>query len=109
MLPVRKFPPPPPRLAPKDVKGAAHKANKARAAKEKLRELADKNWTRMGNLTEFRRDQHERHNTAANFPLRPGVSGPLLRNKQYHPMTPIDYSKGLFMRDLLAPTMQMRG
>ena len=104
MLPVRKFPPPPPRLAPKDVKGAAHKANKARAEKEKLRELADKNWKRMGNLEAFHRDQYERHNLRG-LELHDRT----IRNKHRRPMTPIDYSKGLFMRDSLSPTMQMRG
>ena len=104
MLPVRKFPPPPPRLAPKDVQGAGRKANKARMEKEKLRELADKNWKRMGNLEEFGRDQFERNNRRGTE-----VGDVMFRNKQYRPMTPIDYSKGLFMRDLLSPTMQMRG
>ena len=109
MSPVRKFPPPPPRLAPKNVQGAARKANKARKEKELMRELADKNWKRMGNLEEFQRDQYERHNTGSHFPLRAGALGPVLPNRHHHPMTPVDYSKGLFMRDLLSPTMQMRG
>ena len=104
MLPVRKFPPPPPRLAPKNLKEAGRKANKAMKGNELKREMADKNWKRMGNLEEFRRDQFERHNLRG---LE--LADRTVRNKQHHPMTPMDYSKGLFMRDLLSPTMQIRG
>ena len=104
MLPVQKFPPPPPRLAPKNLKKAAKKAFQARAETEKLRELADKNWKRMGNLEEFQRNQYERQNQKYRQ-----EAGRAPHNKYHHPMGPIDYSKGLFMRDLLAPTMQMRG
>ena len=104
MLPVQKFPPPPPRLAPKNSKQAAKKAFQARAETEKLRELADKNWKRAGVKEEFYRDQFERHNQKYRQEADRSI-----RNKYHRPMTPIDYSKGLFMRDLLAPTMQMRG
>ena len=69
-----------------------------------MREMADKNWKRMGNLEEFRRDQFERHNLRG---LE--LTDRTIRNKQHQPMTPMDYSKGLFMRDLLSPTMQLRG
>ena len=58
----------------------------------------------MGNLEEFQRDQYERNNRRGTE-----VGDVTYRNKQYRPMTPMDYSKGLFMRDLLSPTMQMRG
>ena len=111
MLPVRKFPPPTPRLAPKNLKEVGRKANKARKEKEQFREMADKNWKRMGTLEEFRRDQFERHNTATTFDPRPGAHpiDPRRVNSYHRPMTPMDYSKGLFMRDLLSPTMQIRG
>ena len=103
MLPVRKFPPPPPKIAQKNIEGAARKANKARAEKEKFREMVGKNWDRMGTLENFQRNQYERHNLK-----HLELADRALRNKHHHPMTPMDYSKGLFMRDLLSPTMQMR-
>ena len=58
----------------------------------------------MGNLKGCQRDQYGRRNLKyTEFTDR------AVRNKRRHPTTPMDYSKGLFLRDLLSPTMQMRG
>ena len=50
-----------------------------------MREMADKNWKRMGNLEEFRRDQFERHNLRG---LE--LADRTIINKWHRPMTPVD-------------------
>lgn len=89
---------PPPVAAPpskSEIEERAKAAAKKRGGTEKLRDLSDKNWTRMMGIEALHKNQAERHATTFGGGVSP-YTGEL------------DYSKGIFARDLLKGTLQQR-
>ena len=78
------------------IEETAQKNYKKRSQTEKARGLVEKNFQRMGALEAARLDQAARHHDLGGN--RTNLMAP----------TPMDYSKGIFARDLLSGTLQLR-
>lgn len=98
MMGHRWFPPPtrsPPSKA--QIEETAKKNYKERSYTEKLRTLSEKNWQRMGALEAARANQAVQHydTFVGSVPRTLAPTSPM-------------YNKGIFTRDLLSGTLQLR-
>ena len=78
------------------IEETAQKNYKKRSQTEKVRGLVEKNWAKMGALEATLLDQAARHHDLGGN--RTNLMSP----------SPVDYSKGIFTRDLLSGTLQLR-